>query len=78
MHLGALERTEQIHKLSNFAALPVAAFVARAQVLQMEEKALYSAKCDKLLQMRHDLKAGTHANDSMLQTEEVALNRELT
>ena len=39
MHLGALERTERIHRLSNFAPLPGATFAALAHALQMEEKA---------------------------------------
>src|SRR5258708_366708 len=34
-------------------------------------------KCGNLRRMRHDFKAGTHANDSMWQTEEIAQNGEL-
>ena len=63
MHLGALERTQQIHTGPSNLPAPRRPFAARAQALQMEE-------LDSFLH-------GTPPNDSMLQIEEIGPSEEL-
>src|SRR5260370_843890 len=60
MHLGALERTQQIHTGPSNLPAPRRPFAARTQALQMEE-------LDSFLH-------GTPPNDSMLQIEEIGLS----
>src|SRR5260370_1292652 len=81
MHLGALERTQQIHTGPSNLPAPRRPFAARAQALQMEEldsflhgtppNATSSAKCSSLLMWP------THPNDSTPQMKEFRPSEEL-